>query len=546
VSDKPRHGGHLIAEVLQHEGVPNLFTLSGGHIAPIYDGCVDAGIRVVDFRHEQSAAHAADGWARVTLRPGVAAVTAGPGVTDAVTGIANAMYANSPMVVLSGKNPIFEFGMGSLQEMDQVTLVRPITKWAATCFDVRRLHDFVTTAFRHATAGRQGPAFLDIPLDVQFGSAPADSKVHAGYRTEGRPQGDPDLIRKAVGMIKEADRPIVFAGAGVRWSGAHHVLRELAAALKVPVFLNSLGRGCLPPDDPYFFSAARRFTLGRADLVLALGVDWDFRLGFGQRGFADDVQVIQVDIDGVHVGRNRPVDVGIVGDPGRVTGQLLDSGVGNAEEPQWTAEVRGEEERLMNEAKAGMESDAVPIHPQRFAREIRDFLDPDAVVVGDGGDIVGISASVIQARYPGHWLDPGPFGTLGVGPGFAIAAKLAKPDKEVLIVYGDGSFGLNAMEYESAIRQNIPFVGIIGNDGAWGQIKVAQEALYGVGNAPAADLDLEAPYHTMVEGLGGYGEKVTSPDQIGPALKRAFDSGVAACINVMVDPTLMKRSSYLG
>jgi acetolactate synthase-1/2/3 large subunit len=546
MTDKPRHGGHLVADVLRGEGVANLFTLSGGHIAPIYDGCVDAGLRIVDFRHEQSAAHAADGWARLTLQPGVAAVTAGPGVTDAVTGIANAMYANSPVIVLSGKNPIFEFGMGSLQEMDQVTLVRPITKWAATCHDVRRIQDFLTTAIRHAMSGRMGPVFLDIPLDVQFSPAPPDAAPPQRYRTDARPQGDPELVADARRLLDQAERPIVFAGAGVRWSNAHEALAELADALKVPVFLNSLGRGCLPPDDPYFFSSARRFALGKADLVVALGVDWDFRLGFGQRGFAEGVRVVQVDVDGVHIGRNRPVDVGIVGDPGQVMTQLLEAGAGAVEEPDWTAEVRAEEERLQNEAKSGMESDAVPIHPQRFAREISEFLDPDAVVVGDGGDIVGIAASVVQARYPGHWLDPGPFGTLGVGPGFAIAAKLAKPDKQVLIVYGDGSFGLNAMEYESALRQKLPFVGIIGNDGAWGQIKVAQEALYGAGNAPASALDAEAPYHRMVEGLGGYGEKVTSPEEIKPALKRAFDSGVAACINVMLDPTLMKRSSYLG
>jgi len=546
MSEKPRHGGHLVAEVLAGEGIPNLFTLSGGHIAPIYDGCVDAGLRIVDFRHEQSAAHAADAWARVTLQTGVAAVTAGPGVTDAITGIANAMYANSPVLVLSGKNPIVEFGMGSLQEMDQVALVSSITKWAATCYDVRRLADFTATALRHATSGRKGPVFLDVPLDVQFSPAPSDATVPRGYRTDAKPQGDPDLVAEAARLLHDAERPIVFAGAGVRWSGAHDALAELARALKVPVFLNSLGRGCLPPDDPCFFSGARRFALGKADVVLALGVDWHFRLGFGQRGVADGVKVIQVDVDGVHIGRNRPIDIGIVGDPGRVIEQLLQSGAGVVEEPSWTGEVRAEEERLLNEAKAGMESDAVPIHPQRFAREIRDFLDHDAIVVGDGGDIVGITASVIQARYPGHWLDPGPFGTLGVGPGFAIAAKLAKPDKQVAIVYGDGSFGLNAMEYESALRQKIPFVGIIGNDGAWGQIKVAQEALYGQGNAPASELDPEAPYHKIVEGLGGYGEKVTSPDQIKPALQRAYDSSVAACLNVMVDPTLMKRSSYLG
>jgi acetolactate synthase-1/2/3 large subunit len=526
--------------------VEHLFTLSGGHIAAIYDGCVAEGIRIVDFRHEQSAAHAADGWARLTLRPGVAAVTAGPGVTDAITGIANAYYANSPVVVLSGKNPIVEFEMGSLQEMDQVTLVSSVTKWARTCYDVRRAGDLVATGVRHAMSGRKGPVFLDFPLDVQFNAVPTDVALPERYRTEARPLGDPDQVKEAVRLLRQAERPIVFAGAGVRWAGAHDALAELAHALKAPVFLNSLGRGCLPPDDPFFFSAARKHALAGADLVLGLGVDWDFRLGFGRKGFAPDVKVVQVDVDAVHIGRNRPVDVGIVGDPGRVIEQLVDAGAGAADEPPWTEDVRGEERRLVDEARAGMESDAVPIHPQRFAREIRDFLDPDAVVVGDGGDIVGITASIVQARYPGHWLDPGPFGTLGVGPGFAIAAGLAKPDKQVLIVYGDGSFGLNAMEYESAIRQKIPFVGIIGDDGAWGQIKVAQEALYGQGNAPASELNPETPYHAMVEALGGYGEKVTSPDQIGAALGRAFDSGVPACLNVMIDPTLMTRASYLA
>src|SRR5436309_289590 len=285
--DKPRHGGHLVAETLRQAGVSHLFTLSGGHIAPIYDGCVDVGIRLVDFRHEQAATHAADGWARVTLQPGVAAVTAGPGVTDAVTGIANASYANSPIVVLSGKNPIVEFEMGSLQEMDQVTLVSSITKWAKTCYDARKLADFVAAAFRHATAGRGGPVFLDVPLDVQF-DAPGDAAPAPLARTAAKPQGDPDLVKDAVRLLRDAERPIVFAGAGVRWSNAHDALRELAHTLKVPVFLNSLCRGCLPPDDPYFFSAARKPALAKADLIHGLGVDWDFRLGFVTKGFAEE------------------------------------------------------------------------------------------------------------------------------------------------------------------------------------------------------------------------------------------------------------------
>lgn len=541
-----RHGGHLLAAVLGAEGVQHLFTLSGGHIAPLYDGSVAEGIRLVDFRHEQAAVHAADGWARVTGRPGVAAVTAGPGVTGAITAMANALHANSPAIVIGGKSPLAEMGMGSFQEIDQVGLVRSVAKWAGTSWETARIGEAAAEAFRHATSGRQGPAFLDVPVDVLAAEWPAGVEVTEGQRTESRPGGDPEAVARAVRVVGDAEHPVIVAGSGVRWSGAHEALSALADALKIPVFLNSLGRGCLPPEQPSFFSAARAYALGKADVILALGVDWDYRLGFGRHPFREGVRVVQVDVDAAHIGRNRPVEVGITGDPRQVITQLLDAGVGNAAEPSWTAEVRDEEQRLRAEAEPGMKSGAIPIHPQRLAREIRDFLDPDAVIVGDGGDIVGISASIIHPREPGQWLDPGPFGCLGIGPPFAMAAKLAKPDKQVLVVYGDGSFGLNAMEYESAIRQRLPFVGVIGNDGAWGQIKVAQESLYGEGNAPAAVLSQETGYDRMVEALGGYGERVAEPDEIRPALHRAFGSGVPACLNVIVDPRLMKRTSYVG
>ena len=539
--EKPRHGGHLIAQALKNEGVTHLFTLSGGHIAPIYDGCIDLGIEVVDFRHEQSAAHAADAWARITLVPGAAAVTAGPGVTDAVTGIANAMYANSPVLILSGKNPTPEFEKGSLQEMDHVALLSSITKWAKTCYRTEALGEYVTTALRHALSGRPGPVFLDAPLDVQADMA-RDAEVPASYRTSARPLGDPDYVAQAAKLLKDAEHPVVFAGSGVRWSGAHQALGALAEAYKAPVFLNSLARGCLPPDDPRFFSGARRHALELCDVLVGLGVDWDFRLGFGRKNVNPEAKVIQVDVDGVHIGRNRPVDVGIVGDPGKVIEQLLGLGIGRSAEPAWTEEVRGVERDRREKIREGTESDAMPIHPYRFAREIRDFLDPDAVVVGDGGDIVGHTAAIVHARHPGHWLDPGPLGTLGVGPGFAIAARLARPDKQVLVVYGDGAFGLNAMEYDTAIRRDLPFVGIIGNDQAWGQTRVVQQAMYG--HTAAADL-ADTPYDRMVEGLGGYGERVEKPTEIRPALERAFDAGVAACINVMIDSSLVQRAPYL-
>jgi thiamine pyrophosphate-dependent acetolactate synthase large subunit-like protein len=467
-------------------------------------------------------------------------------VTGAVSAMANAFSANSPMLVIGGKSPLQELGMGSFQEMDQVTLVGSVSKWARTCWETGRIADFVADGFRQATSGRQGPAFVDVPVDVLMGEWPPGVEVPHGYRADSRPLGDPDHVARAVRVIGEAEHLVTIGGSGVRWSGAHEALAALADALKTPVFLNSLGRGCLSPNHRSFFSAARGYALGKADVILALGVDWDYRLGFGRRNFREGVRVIQVDVDATQIGRNRPVEVGIVGDPREVIGQLLAAGAGNVTEPSWTSEVRDEEERLIGEAHDGMHSNAVPIHPLRLAREVRDFLDPDAIVVGDGGDIVGIGASVIQPHQPGHWLDPGPFGGLGVGPPFAVAARLARPDVQVLILYGDGSFGLSAMEYESAIRQRLPFVGVIGNDGAWGQIKVAQESIYGEGNAPAALLSQETGYDRMVEALGGYGEKVTEPAEIRPALHRAFDSGVPACLNVIVDPSLMQRTSYLG
>jgi acetolactate synthase I/II/III large subunit len=543
---RPRHGGHLLARALSVEGVSQMFTLSGGHLAPLYDGCEAEGIRIVDFRHEQAAAHAADGWARVTGRPGVAAVTAGPGVTGAMTGMANALYANSPMVVIGGKSPLAEEGKGSFQEMDQATLAAPVTKWAGTCREIERIADLVTEAFSRATSVRQGPAFLDVPVDVLVAEWPRGVEVPEASKPETKLLGDPGDVLRAVHVIREAEHLLILAGSGVRWARANEALEALADALKTPVFLNSLGRGCLAPTHPSFFSAARSYAFAGADAILALGVDWDFRLGFGRRAFASDVRVIQVDGDAAHIGRNRPVEVGIVGDPGEVIGQLLAAGVGNVAEPSWTGHVRAEEERLRKEADAGLHSDAVPIHPQRLAREIRDSLDPDAVVVGDGGDIVGISATIIHPREPGQWLDPGPFGCLGVGPSFAIAAKLARPESQVLVAFGDGSFGLSAMEYESAIRQRIPFVGVIGNDGAWGQIRVAQETLFGKGRAPAAFLSQETGYDKLVEALGGYGERVVEPREIRPALRRAFEAGVPACVNVLVDPELMNRTSYVG
>ncbi len=536
------HGGRLVAEVLAREGVTHLFTLTGGHIAPIFDGCLDVGIRVVDVRHEQAAAHMADGWARVTGKPGVCAVTAGPGVTDAVTGIANAYYACAPVVVLAGRSPISTWEMGDLQEMDHTRLTACITRWSGTVLETKRIPEYVAAAFRQATSLRGGPVLLELPMDVLLGQA--ELEVPIGYRPTHRPGPDPDAVDAAAAILAGSERVAILAGGGVRWSGAETELAHLAETLRCPVYLNGLGRGCLPPDNPYFFNLTRKRALGEAEVLLALGVDFDFRLGYGRRGFNPELKVIQVDVDPAAIGKNRPVELGVVADLKLFLRALLERAgkFGRVAEPVWTDSLRQEEGRLREERERAASTDQVPIHPLRFAKEVRDFLDPDAIVVGDGGDIVAITSGFVHARAPGHWLDPGPMGCLGVGAPFAIAAKLAKPEKQVVVVFGDGSFGLNAMEYDTAVRHRIPFIGVIGNDGAWGQIKVLQKALYGEERMPAAFLG-QRPYEKLVEALGGYGERVEEPSQIRPALERAAESGVPACINVILDPRFERKST---
>ena len=539
------HGGLLVAEMLQREGVEVVFTLSGGHIAAIYDGCLRRGIRVVDTRHEQVAVHAAEGWAKVTRSPGVALLTAGPGVTDGVTGIANAHLAGSPIVVFGGAAPVSHWDQGALQELPMVDVVRPITKWARTVVETRRLADYTATAFREAASGRPGPVFLECPMDVLNTIIPTEqaSLPTVGNRTALRSQGDPALIARAAELLARAERPVIFAGTAVWWDDAAEPLRALAERLQAPVFLNGAGRGSLPPDSPLFFSLARRTALGGADLVLLVGTKLDFRLNYGQPPLIPaDAKIVWLDTLAQDIGVNRAADVGIPGHTGAVLAQLsaaISAAALNHE--SWLATVREAEAKAREAEEALMRSESVPIHPLRLCRELRDALDRDAYVIGDGGDIVSFGARVLNAWEPGHWLDAGPMGTLGAGTGFAIATKLARPDKQVAVLFGDGAFGLNGMDFESMVRHNLPVVGVIGNDGQWAQIKHPQHAM--LGHSTAADLAPGTRYDRMVEALGGYGELVTQPDQIRPAIERAFASGKPACINVLTDPTVVYARS---
>ncbi len=532
------HGGWLVAKMLKREGVEVVFTLSGGHIAGIYDGCLREGIRVVDTRHEQAAVHAAEGWAKTTRKPGVALLTAGPGVTDGVTGVANAYLAGSPILVIGGAAPLGFWDRGALQEMGQIDLLRPITKWARTVHETSRLSEYVGIAFRQMLSGKPGPTFLEMPMDVLNNFADTDTLFDLGepanYRAGGRTAPDPDAVVQAAALLEKAQRPVIMAGTAVWWSNAAEPLRQLAERISAPVYLNGAGRGCLPPTHPLFFTSSRRKALEGADTILAIGTKMDFRLNHGQPPLIPtEANVLWFDLAAEDIGVNRGAAVGLVGDVGLSMRQVTEATKTIVNE-EWLAYIRNEEKRGLERDAAALNSDAVPIHPMRFCREIRDFIDEDTTVVGDGGDIVSYGGKVINVAKPGYWLDAGPMGCLGTGTGFAMAAQLARPGKKVLILSGDGAFGLNGMEFESMARQKLPIVAIIGNDGAWGQIKHPQRSM--IGHATAAELSPGIRYDRMVEALGGYGELVERPEDIRPALERAFASGLPACVNVLIDP----------
>jgi acetolactate synthase I/II/III large subunit len=541
-------GGRLVARMLKKEGVTTAFTLSGLHIAPIYAGCVEEGIRLVDTRHEQAAAHAADAWARLTRGVGVAIVTAGPGVTDAVTGVANAFSAAVPLVLLGGAAPTFNQGRGALQEMPQVQLFAGITKWSDRVPSPELIPTYLAKAFRVARAGRPGPVFLELPWDVlSNGADEALADAQTRYRTEARCPGDPAMVAAALRVLASAERPVVLAGSSIWWDGAWDALRALAGQTGVPVYLNGMGRGCLPSDHPAFLQLSRKEALGRADVVLVVGTPLDFRVGYGAPPtIAEDARVVQVDIDASDIGRNRPVEVGIIGDSRSVLDQLR-AGAGRWGGAGWLGELRSAENRRREQQAVFEASDQRPIHHFRLARALDDVAARvgDVTFIGDGGNVVAVAAKVLRVGGPGRWLDPGPLGCLGVGAPFAIAAKLLHPERHVCVIQGDGAFGLNGMDFETAVRFKLPMVVVVGNDAAWGQIQVPQRAMYGEEKSPATTL---APtrYDQVVKALGGDGEHVDDPAQLVPALTRAFASGTVYCVDVAIDPEAAAASGAAG
>ncbi|MGE3361682.1 MAG: thiamine pyrophosphate-binding protein [Acidimicrobiia bacterium] len=543
------HGGQLVAKALKAAGVECVFTLSGGHVMAIYDGCLDEGIKVVDVRHEQAAVHAADAWAR--LHPGkvgVAILTAGPGVTDGVTGVANAWRANSPIVVFGGQAPFNNLRRGGLQEMDHIGLMKPITKWADACYETHRVAEYVELAVRHALSGIPGPSFLEIPMDVLSGPVDEKRAIMPRFRdyrvTHSAPRA---AAEEAVDLLAGAQRPLVMAGTSLKWSQGGPQLVEFVESTGIPCYTNGMARGLIPMDHPLFFNRTRAAALKAADVVVLAGTVLDFRMKFG-RAIPEGAKIIQLDLDETLIGQNRPADIGLVGNLGANLVQLLDVLAARdikLDHGAYTASLRVAEDQAEAELAKSLLSDEVPIDPLRLCKEIADFVDDEMIVVGDGGDIVAQASKVLRVPKHGGWMDPGPLGTLGVGMPFALAAQLAHPDRRVLIIYGDGSFGLNGFEFDTAIRFGLPIVGIVGNDAAWGQMIRPQSTLYGEERIVATRLN-PTRYDKVVEAMGGHGEHVTRPEEIRPALERAFASGKAACINVEMrqDIGAMKGSTY--
>ena len=529
-------GGDLVARAIKLEGVDTIFTLCGGHVQAIYDACLDEEIKVIDVRHEQVAGHAAEGWSRATRRCGVAVVTAGPGVTDCVTAIANAYQNRSPLLVIGGRSPLMRFEMGALQEMDQVELLRPITKWARCVYDTARIPEYIASAFRAALTGRQGPVFLEIPTDVLFRKVEEkDVYFPQSYRPQGRVYPDPKAIKSAAEIIAKAERPLIMAGSAIYWQDAHEELRHFVEVAQSPLYLNAMGRGSVSQDHPLFFSRTRRNALGKADAIVVLGTPLDFRLSYGKR-FNPEARTIQVDTDPQELARNRDIDVAIEGDAKAALEMLIgELESTRADHKEWLTGLREGENKVRAQMEEWMNSDREPIHPLRLCREMAEFVDDNTIVVGDGGDIVSQASRILPINNPGQWYDPGPMGTLGVGTGFCMAINSVYPDKRILLVNGDGAFGLNGFEFDTFVRFNMPVVSVVGNDRQWGQITVGQRAMYGKERVIASMLGDSARYDQVVEGLGGHGEFVTKPDEIRPAIERAFASGKPACVNVIMD-----------
>jgi acetolactate synthase-1/2/3 large subunit len=544
------HGGEHAVAVARAHGVDAMFTLSGAHVFPLYDGAVKAEppMRLVDVRHEQTAVFAAEATAKLTRRPGLAVLTAGPGVTNGVSAVTTAYFNGSPLLVLGGRAPAFRWGSGSLQELDHPPLLAPVTKRAATVDSVDKLAAEVDDALRLATAPPRGPVFLDVPMDQLFSRAEMELPPPP---TRAPVAPDPDAVARVGALLAEAERPVLVLGSDVWSDGAEDAARRLARTAGIPVITNGMGRGIVPAGDPLLVTRARGAAFGGADLVLVVGVPLDFRLGFGVFGGKADrppARVVHLADAPGQVATHVDLAASAAGDLSLVLDGVLEAWTRSGRHgayDTWTAELEAAARGAVYKDRDLLASDADPIHPARVYGELGRRLADDAVVIGDGGDFVSYAGKYVEPHAPGGWLDPGPYGCLGTGLGYAIGARLARPSGQVVLMLGDGAAGFSLMDVDTLVRHRLPVVIVMGNNGGWGLEKHPMRFLYGYD--VAAELTPQTRYDEVARALGGAGELVTRPQDIGPALDRAFASGVPYLVNIVTDPEVAyPRSTNLA
>ncbi|MGH3658057.1 MAG: acetolactate synthase [Micromonosporaceae bacterium] len=532
------HGGDLALAALRQYGISEMFTLSGGHVFPLYDAAHRTGLRLLDVRHEQTAVFAAEAVAKLRRRPGLAVLTAGPGVTNGVSALTTAYVNGSPVVVLAGRAPQWRWGSGSLQEIDHVPIVGSITKHATTVTATDRIPAAVQAAVATALTSHRGPVFLDVPMDVLFSEASVSLVDPVPAETV---EPDDEQVARAAALIAGAERPVIVAGSDVFTGDAVAALRVCAESLHIPVYANGMGRGCLPPSHPLAFFRSRRAALAGADVVVVIGAPLDFRLGFGDMAGARLVHIVDAP-------EQRPSHVtpavSLAGDLRAVLEGIADYAGVRADHAEWVAQLSTAEDAADGLDREAFAADTEPIQAARVYGELRRLLDPDAVIIGDGGDFVSYAGKYLRPGVPGCWLDPGPYGCLGTGLGYAMGARVSYPDRQVCLLLGDGAAGFSLMDTESLVRQNLPVLMVVGNNGIWGLEKHPMRAAYGYD--VAADLQPGLRYDEVVRALGGEGETVTRPGDLGPALRRGLASGVPYLVNVVTDPAAAYPRSTHG
>ncbi|HEY1298760.1 MAG TPA: thiamine pyrophosphate-binding protein [Chloroflexota bacterium] len=527
------NGSQILARSLRRLHVDTFFYIMGGPMMAAETASVEEGLRAIDVRHEQAAAMMAHAYGRVKNTLGVCMAASGPGATNLITGVANAWADCAPLLAIGGSAPLSQRGKGAFQEMDQVAAFKPITKWSEQVTDPRRVPEFVAMAARQALGGRPGPVYLDMPGDVLYRQVEEDEVVYpdataADFRV--RPRGDPALVEDACKLLAQAERPLILTGSGILWSGAEAELQQLVEQAGIPFYTTPQGRGVVPDDHELSFLTARSTAFREADLLLLIGTRINYVIGhLSPPRFNASARLIQVDIDASEIGHNHPADVGIVGDARAVLRQFLDALPSRVDAKRfagWRQHLAQVEESKRAEAEKAMSTDQQPVHPLRLCKEVRDFLDRDAILVVDGQEILNYGRQSIPTFVPRHRLNSGVFGTMGVGLPFGVGAKVAKPDNQVLVLHGDGSFGLNAMELDTCSRFKIPVVTVVSLNGGWtadpNREKTGRELGY-------------TQFHKMAEALGCHGEHVEDPAQIRPALERAFKADGPALVNVVTD-----------